>query len=273
MPAPEPQRPGRPVHYEVLAIRYGRLRAPKSELFYRYSSYREADAEVEMAFYFWVLRAGDETLLVDCGFDPAAAARRGRECLIPPLEALSRAGIEPEAVSTIIVTHLHYDHIGNLAAFPHAGLIVGRRELEFWTSPAARRFQFAVHVEEEEIERVNQAHRDGRVRLTDGAEEILDGITVHTVGGHSPGQQVCSIATAGGSVVLASDAVHFYEEFELGRPFSTIADLAQMYEAYDLLTELAAGPGAVMVPGHDPAVLDRFPALDPEYAGVVARVG
>ena len=75
MPAPEPQRPGRPVHYEVLAIRYGRLRAPKSELFYRYSSYREADAEVEMAFYFWVLRAGDETLLVDCGFDPAGMLR------------------------------------------------------------------------------------------------------------------------------------------------------------------------------------------------------
>ena len=104
--------------YEVLAVRYGTLRTTRSELFYRAGSYGEPDAEIEMAYYFWLLRRGAETIVVDCGFDPAVGARRGRTCLWAPVDALRALGVEPAEVSTVIVTHLHYDHIGNLAALP-----------------------------------------------------------------------------------------------------------------------------------------------------------
>jgi glyoxylase-like metal-dependent hydrolase (beta-lactamase superfamily II) len=260
------------VPYEVIAVRYGTLTARKSQLYHRYEAYGEADAEVEMAYYFWILRAGAETILVDTGFDPVVGARRGRTCLCPPLDALSLVGVERESVSAVIVTHLHYDHIGNLDAFPHAELVVPRREFEFWTGPAAARFHFASHVEAPEVALLAEARRAGRVRLTDGVEEIFEGITARSVGGHSPGQQVTVVAALAGDVVLASDAVHFYEEFELDRPFGVIADLEQMYAAYDLLRELVAAEGAVLVPGHDPAVLSRFPALDLQTDGIAARV-
>ena len=260
------------VTYEVIAVRYGTLTARKSQLYHRYEAYGEADAEVEMAYYFWILRAGDATILVDTGFDPAVGARRGRTCLCPPLDALSRLGVERESVSAVIVSHLHYDHIGNLDAFPHAELVVPRREFEFWTGPAAARFQFASHVEAPEIEVLAEARSSGRVRFTDGVEEIFEGITARAVGGHSPGQQVTVVSALGGDVVLASDAVHFYEEFELDRPFGVIADLEQMYAAYDLLRELVAADGAVLVPGHDPAVRSRFPALDLQTDGIAVRV-
>jgi glyoxylase-like metal-dependent hydrolase (beta-lactamase superfamily II) len=260
------------VPYEVIAVRYGTLTARKSQLYHRYEAYGEADAQVEMAYYFWILRAGGETILVDTGFDPVVGARRGRTCLGPPLDALSLVGVERESVSAVIVTHLHYDHIGNLDAFPHAELVVPRREFEFWTGPAAARFQFASHVEAPEVALLAEARRAGRVRLTDGVEEIFEGITAHSVGGHSPGQQVTVVAALAGDVVLASDAVHFYEEFELDRPFGVIADLEQMYAAYDLLRELVAAEGAVLVPGHDPAVLSRFPALDLQTDGIAVRV-
>jgi len=260
------------VTYEVIAVRYGTLTARKSQLYHRYEAYGEADAEVEMAYYFWILRAGDATILVDTGFDPAVGARRGRTCLCPPLDALSRLGVERESVSAVIVSHLHYDHIGNLDAFPHAELVVPRREFEFWTGPAAARFQFASHVEAPEIDGLAEARSSGRVRFTDGVEEIFEGITARAVGGHSPGQQVTVVSALGGDVVLASDAVHFYEEFELDRPFGVIADLEQMYAAYDLLRELVAADGAVLVPGHDPAVRSRFPALDLQTDGIAVRV-
>ncbi|HJX47924.1 MAG TPA: sulfocyanin-like copper-binding protein [Gaiellaceae bacterium] len=52
--------------------------------------YGDADSEVEMAYYFWVLRSGDETILVDTGFDPAAGARQGRTLVCPPVDALRR---------------------------------------------------------------------------------------------------------------------------------------------------------------------------------------
>jgi glyoxylase-like metal-dependent hydrolase (beta-lactamase superfamily II) len=257
--------------YEALAIRYGSLRARKSELYHRYELYGEADAEVEMSYYFWLLRAGERVVLVDTGFDPAVAARRGRNCLVAPVEALAELGIAPEAVSAVLVTHLHYDHIGNLDAFPAAELIVPRRELEFWSGPLARRPQFASHVEGAEIAQILLAKDEGRLRLTEGSEEVLPGISAVEVGGHSPGQLVVVVDGVGGRVVLASDAVHFYEELVLGRPFAVVADLARMYEAYDRVAELARAPRTAVVAGHDPSVMERFPSVH-SNRGLAVRV-
>jgi glyoxylase-like metal-dependent hydrolase (beta-lactamase superfamily II) len=259
--------------YEVCAVRYGSLRARKSHFYHRYETYGEPDAEVEMAYFFWVLRAGGETILVDTGFDPEVGARRGRTCLCPPLEALRRLGVDASSVSTVVVTHLHYDHVGNLAAFPQAELVVPRAELEFWTGPLARRAQFAAHVEQDEVERVAEARRSGRVRLTEGTEQIVDGITTTVVGGHSPGQLVVVVSGAAGPVVLTSDAVHFYEELELDRPFGVVSELGRMYDAYDVVKKLAAEPGAALVPGHDPEVMARFPSYGDESSGLAVRVG
>jgi glyoxylase-like metal-dependent hydrolase (beta-lactamase superfamily II) len=247
--------------YEALAVRYATLRSSKSELVYRYESYHEPDAELEMAYYFWLLRRGGSTVVVDTGFDPAVGERRGRTCLCEPVEALRRLGVEPETVETVVITHFHYDHVGNVDAFPRAEFVVPRKELDFWTGPFANRFQFAAHVEAGEIAQLEHLAAQGRIRQTDGTEEILDGVTAVAVGGHSPGQQVTTVEVADGVVVLTSDAVHFYEELELERPFGVIADLAEMYAAYDALNDLARD-GAVVVPGHDPDVLRRFPASD-----------
>lgn len=247
--------------YEILAIRYGTLTARKGELVYRYESYGEPDAAVEMAYYFWLLRRPGETVLVDTGFDPAVGTRRGRTCTWPPIDALRSLGVEPEDVDTVVLTHFHYDHTGNLDAFPRAQIVAPRKEFDFWTGPIADRMQFAAHVEADEIAEIERWMADGRVRLTDGTEEILEGVTAMTAGGHSPGQQVTTVVGASGLVVLASDAVHFYEELELDRPFGVIADLAQMYLAYDLLKDLAEA-GAAVVPGHDPDVLRRYAAVD-----------
>jgi glyoxylase-like metal-dependent hydrolase (beta-lactamase superfamily II) len=258
--------------YEVLAVRYGLLASHKGDLYYRWSTYGEPDADGALAYYFWVLRGGGRTILVDTGFDPAAAARRGRTCLVPPLDALGELGIAPRDVSTIVVTHLHYDHVGNLHAFPEAELVVPGEELEFWTGPFAARPQFAPHVEPDEIAYVQRAAAEGRVRVTGGTEEILDGVLAIGVGGHSPGQQVTVVEAEGGAVALASDAVHLYEELERDRPFAVIHDLERMYAAYDVLKGLARTRGAVVVPGHDPEVFARHGGDDNAISRVAVRV-
>jgi glyoxylase-like metal-dependent hydrolase (beta-lactamase superfamily II) len=239
--------------YDVQCVRYATLQSSKAALYHRYEAYGEPDADLEMAYFFWLLRRGPETIVVDCGFAPEAGSRRGRTCLHAPIDALGALGVDPASVSTVLVTHLHYDHIGNLPAFPAATFVVPRRELEFWTSPAAATDPFASIVEPREIAFVADAAAAGRVRLIDGSEEIADGVRSVTVGGHSPGQQVVVVRGSGGAVVLASDAAHFREELELRRPFAVLHDLERMHAAYDLLDQLAAA-GAVVVPGHDPAV-------------------
>jgi glyoxylase-like metal-dependent hydrolase (beta-lactamase superfamily II) len=257
--------------WEVVAVRYGSLQSRKSELIYRYDSYGEPDETIEMAYYFWLLRRDGETVVVDTGFDPIVGARRRRTCLSPPVDALRSLDVDPEQVETVLITHFHYDHVGNIAAFPRAMFIVPRKEFDFWTSSVASRFQFASHVERDEVARLEQLASEGRVQLTDAAEEVVDGVRATCVGGHSPGQQVISVATREGTVALASDAVHFYEELERERPFGVIADLAEMYAAYDLLNELADA-GAAVVPGHDPDVLRRYPALEGSEGNAV-RLG
>lgn len=257
--------------FEITAVRYGTLHSRKSELYYRYGAYGDADAAQVMDFYFYVLRDGDEVTLVDTGYRPETAAPRGRECLVPPPEALARLGIEPGHVSRLVITHMHWDHIGNVELFGGAELFVPAAELEFWSQPLARNPQMWAHVDGDDVAVLERIWREGGVVETRGEQEIAPGLRVVTVGGHSPGQQVLVVETAGGPVVLASDAVHLYEELELERPFSVIISLPQMIEAYALIKRLRAD-GADVVPGHDPLVTERYPSLGGDADGLGYRI-
>ena len=117
-------------------------------------------------------------------------------------------------------------------------------------SRAAR--QFAHAVEAGELGQVLAAVDAGRVRRLEGGEEIAEGVHAILLGGHSPGQIALGIDALGGRIVLASDAVHFYEELERDRPFGVMADLAEMYEGYDTLRELAGAAARIWCPATTP---------------------
>jgi glyoxylase-like metal-dependent hydrolase (beta-lactamase superfamily II) len=111
----------------------------------------------------------------------------------------------------------------------------------------------------------------GRVRFHDGDGEIAPGVTVHKCPGHSKGIQSVRVLTASGPVVLASDAAHLYENLDRRKPFSITIDVEATLRSYDRLEQLA-GSRSRIVPGHDPLVLERYPALDVRTAGVVHRL-
>jgi glyoxylase-like metal-dependent hydrolase (beta-lactamase superfamily II) len=255
--------------YEVLAVRCGTVTSPRSELFYRYHMYGESDAPQRMDYFFWVVRNEQRTILVDTGFDAAAGRRRGRTPLVSPVEALSGLGVDAGEVSLVIVSHFHYDHIGNLAAFPEAKISFQSREREFWDGPFAERLQIGHSVEKPELAHLRAANQEGRVDCVDGDAEVAPGVRVVLVGGHCPGQQLTVVETARGEVVIASDALHFYEEMERDMPFAVFTDLPEMYRGFDLLNKLQ-DDGAVIVAGHDPLVMDRFPAVG-EPAGLAVQ--
>jgi glyoxylase-like metal-dependent hydrolase (beta-lactamase superfamily II) len=255
--------------WEVLAVRYGSRTLTRGDYYLRYETYGEPDGEIVMDYFFWVLRSPGETILVDTGWKPDVAARRGRDLRLDPAEAMERLGARPGSVSRVLLTHLHWDHTGNLGRFPAAQLVVEERELEFWGSPMARRAQFSAHAVQEDVESVLEAERGGRVRRLHGDELVAPGVEARLVGGHSPGQAILVVETAGGPVVVASDAIHFYEELERDWPCSLVVDVPETYAGYDLLRELEAG-GCRIVAGHDPLVLERFPKLGGELGEHVA---
>jgi glyoxylase-like metal-dependent hydrolase (beta-lactamase superfamily II) len=161
-------------------------------------------------------------------------------------------------VPHVVLTHLHYDHSGLTPAFGAARLHVQSAELEFWSGPFADRSSFGDIYSRDDIGFIKRADDEGRVHRCDADEEIVPGISVHRVGGHTPGMQVVRVATSAGPLVLASDSSHYYENFMADRPYSLVHNVADMHAAFNRLRELT--PHAeLIVPGHDPAVLERFP--------------
>lgn len=265
----QPSREGAPGNFsglDVLAVRYGHRLSTRAEMYLNFHGYGEPDAELGVDYYFWVISGGGQVILVDTGFAPQAGDRRGRAHHTTPADALPVLGIAPESVTAIVITHAHWDHIGNIGQFPGAEIIMTEGEYGFWTSPLAARAQFAAQAEPDEIAALRQARDAGRLTLFRQQLTLAPGVELVEVGGHTPGQLIVTAATAAtgtagtGTAVLASDALHFYEEAERDRPFAIVADLPAMYRGYDLLNDLARQPGTHLVAGHDPLVRQRFAA-------------
>jgi 3-hydroxyisobutyrate dehydrogenase len=128
---------------------------------------------------------------------------------------------------------------------------------DFWTGPMGRRGQFAHSTEASELDHLRGLREAGRLTLAGRTRQVAPGIELTQVGGPTPGQAIVSVATAEGPVVLASDAVHYYEELERDRPFSIVASLEDMYAAFDRIRAMGEA-GARVVAGHDPLVAERF---------------
>lgn len=247
-----------PERYEVLAVRYGTRLTTAGEVFLNYHLYREPDHPLRMDYFFWVARSPARTVVIDTGFSAAGGASRGRTMRLDTVPALRAAGAIPDQVSQVVLTHAHYDHIGGLPAFGAAEVLMTEDEYGFWTGPMGRRGQFADVAEPGELGHLRELAAAGRLTLTGRQHQVAPGIELTEVGGHTPGQAIVTVATAAGPVILASDAVHYYEELERDRPFVIVADLAAMYAAFDQIRERGTEPGARIVAGHDPLVAERF---------------
>lgn len=259
--------------HEVLAVRYATRVTKASEVYLNFHTYGDADYELVMDYFFWVVLGGEQTIVVDTGFTPEVGEPRGRSMTCPVPEGLARLGIDPESVDTVVVTHGHYDHTGNLGLFPRASVVMSSTELDFWTGPLARRFQFGHSAEWADIELLQRLEEEGRLRRMQGSLEVAPGVNLLEVGGHTPGQLIATVDGEGGQVLLASDAVHYYDEVDLDRPFLMVADLPRMYAAFDTIAGISRQPQTAFVAGHDPDVLTRFPVIDERDPGFGVRVG
>ncbi|QBE49055.1 N-acyl homoserine lactonase family protein [Leucobacter triazinivorans] len=261
--------------YEVVIVRYGTRSGHRGEVYLNYPIYGEPDAPIGMDYYVWVIRNEHRTVLVDTGFSPLGAERRQRTFVRAIPEVYAALGIDTGAEQTLVVTHAHYDHIGNLALFPRAQVHISGVELDFWLSPMGERKQFSHSTEPDEIAALRTALDEGRVTRVGEGDLIAPGIELLEIGGHTPGQLAVKVATDEGTVLLASDAIHYYEEYEADLPFAFVADLPAMYAGFDRIRGLIErGDVDHLVSGHDPATLQRFtPVTDGPLAGIAATIG
>jgi glyoxylase-like metal-dependent hydrolase (beta-lactamase superfamily II) len=254
--------------YEILAVRYAHVERRASENFIGGDPH---DGPMPMDYFVWVVRNSARTIVVDTGFDERGAIKRKRTITLPVLEGLKSIGVDHETIEDVIYTHMHYDHAGNTALFPRARFHVQDREMQFATGRCMCHPTLSVHYEVEDVVTMVRRTFAGRVKFHDGEAEFAPGITLHHVGGHSNGMQVVRVKTKRGFVVLASDAAHYYANIEQRRIFPAVTDIAALLEGYDSVERLASSRSHI-IPGHDPLVLSRYPAISDNLQGVVCRL-
>ncbi|GFE51583.1 MBL fold hydrolase [Roseobacter cerasinus] len=242
--------------WEVFAVKYADRNARTRADSFIFDD--DHDAPHAMDYFMWVLRHGSDVILVDTGYDAEEAAARDRPIRQDPAASLAPLGLVPEDITSVIVTHLHYDHAGGLHLFPNATLHMQTAEMAFATGPCmchdTLRMPFtAGHV----CEAVRRLY-SGQVVFHDGDAQVADGVTVHCIGGHSRGLQAVRVRTAAGWMVLASDAAHYYENVFAQKPFPIVVDLQNMLDGFARLTALASKK-KLIVPGHDPLVTQAYP--------------
>lgn len=261
-------------HYQVTIVKYGTRSTVRSDVYLNYPLYHEADAPIEMDYFFWILRGANRTIVVDTGFSAAGGAVRNRTSLADVGELFAAFGVDPSTSPDVVVTHAHYDHIGNLRLFRNSRVIMARDEYDFWSSKSAQRVMFHHSVQDEEIEYLHDVERREKLVLFDDNYEVAPCVTITKVGGHTPGQSVVRVETSEGSVLLASDAIHYYEEYERDMLFMSVANLVDMYEGFDRIRELVEnGDVAHLVSGHDPDTLNRFTSATGPYGHLAATIG
>jgi glyoxylase-like metal-dependent hydrolase (beta-lactamase superfamily II) len=243
--------------YEVSAIRFGTLPSfPVRSLVAGADRARRMD----IALMVWLARGpGGRTVLVDAGFHrPRLMQRWMPTDYQRPDSAVARAGVRPEDITDIIVSHVHWDHLDGIDLFPNARVWIQREEYEYYVAADGTPARPGIEAEDARI--LADLRARGRVTLVDGdAQELIPGIRVYTGGRHTWQSQYATIRTRAGTVVIASDNAYLYENLETRRPIAQTLDSASNLAAQDRMRTLAGDP-RLIVPGHDPDVFTRFGA-------------
>mgnify|MGYP003310820816 FL=1 len=176
--------------YEIFAIKYGERMGQRGSIFVHGDPH---DAPLAMDYFIWVIRNHLRTIVVDVGFGRGEGERRGRTYLRSPTEGLALLDVDAKEVEDVIITHMHYDHAGNLEQFPKAQFHIQDTEMALVTGRAmthpSLRHSFRL---EDVIDMVRLTYGD-RVIFHDGEEAIAPGVTVHHLPGHTRGMQAVRV--------------------------------------------------------------------------------
>ena len=251
--------PAGPAPYEAFAVRFGILPAfAVSGLVAGAERGRTLDIPVMV----WLLKGSGRQVLVDSGFHHQKFLDQWKpRDFRTPAAAVESAGVKPEAITDIIISHAHWDHVDGVDLFPKATIWIQREEYRYYTGEAWQGRGAHGGVDADDMQALLKINTEGRLRFVEGDDqEIIPGIRCYTGGKHTFASQYVTAITAAGTVVFASDNIYLYENLDKHAPIAQTLDAVSNLKAQDRIRTLASDP-RLIVPGHDPLVFEKFPVV------------
>jgi glyoxylase-like metal-dependent hydrolase (beta-lactamase superfamily II) len=181
--------------YEVFALRYATRAARRAEHFIGGDPH---DGPMPMDYFVWVAKHADRTVVIDIGFTAESGGKRGRTLMRDPIDSLALLGVDPADVKDVILTHMHYDHVGTFHRFPAAQFHLQEVELHYTTGRYMRHPFLARSFEVEDVVGIVRLNFARRVKLHSRPVELAPGISLHPVGGRRGCSSSESIRAAAG---------------------------------------------------------------------------
>jgi glyoxylase-like metal-dependent hydrolase (beta-lactamase superfamily II) len=253
------------VEYEIYAIRYAVIpQFPVAGLV----AGEKSDRKLDIAMMVWLIRGGGKNILFDAGFyRPQFFKSWTVQDFARPDEAVAQAGVKPDEITDLVISHAHWDHGDGADLFPKAQIWMQKDEYRYYTADAWQPGGKHGGIDPDDVLMFVRFNLSGRMHLVDGDQEILPGVRVYTGGRHTFASQYVSVPTRSGTVVLASDNMDLYENLEKHAAIAQTFDAASNLKAQDRMKEIAGDPKRI-VPGHDPAVMTRYPHVAPRVVRI-----
>ena len=222
-----------PDTYELYAIRYATN--PRRRRMQNFIINDIHDGVSPIDFFVWAAVSLTRTIVVDIGGNERVATARGHDFLRCPSVGLGQLGIAASDVQDLVITHLHWDHAGNVDLFPNARVHLQADEMAFATGPLMQRKFLRRPFEADDVCAMVRRLYDDMVVFHDGDGVVAPGVEIRHIGGHTLGLQIVRVHTRRGWVVLASDGAHYYENFERPNPFPVIMEVAKGLAGFDTM--------------------------------------
>ena len=218
------------------------------------------DEKIDTIYALWLIRGGGRNILFDSGFH---RQRWFKEWTIKdylrPDEAVRLAGVNPEDVTDVVISHAHWDHMGGIDLFPKANVWIQKGEFRYYTGDAWQPGGDHDGIDPDDVQELVRLNTAGRLRLVNGDDvEIFPGIRAYTGARHTFASQYLRI-DGNPPFVLASDSVYLYRNLAEHKPSATFteADHAANIKNQERMIQLAGSPDRV-VPGHDALQFQKF---------------
>jgi len=220
-----------------------------------------ADKKLDLAMVVWLIRGGGHTILFDSGFHRETFLKEfPMKDYLRPDEAVKLAGVQPEQVTDIVVSHAHWDHMGGIDLFPKAQVWIQKEEYRYYTGAAWQPGGDHGGIDPEDVKQLVQLNTEGRLHLVDGDDvEIFPGIRAYTGARHTYASQYLRIEGTP-TFVLASDNAYFYMNLSQHLASATFSDADHPANIANQARMIKlAGSADRVVPGHDLLQFEKFP--------------